>query len=345
MNVVGARPQFVKAGPVSKVLAAAGITEILVHTGQHYDDLMADAIMTDVGLREPDHNLGVGSGSHGTQTARMLEGIESLILDLRPDAVLSYGDTNSTVAAALASTKQHVFTAHVEAGLRSHNRTMPEELNRIATDHLSDLLLAPTAHAMTQLREEGLQDRSVNVGDVMVDALNSVDLSRAPSPDWANGSFWVATVHRAGNTDDPDRLRSILEALNGLNQHVYLLAHPRLVSRIEQHAIKVGEGSLVITDPLPYSVMLRVLSESDGILTDSGGLQKEAFILQIPCTTLRSETEWPETLVGGWNVLAGTRLNELPHLLERKPATVEDHPFGDGAAAHRIVSEVTAHIT
>lgn len=344
MSVVGARPQFVKAGPVSRALAAAGVEEILVHTGQHYDDLMSDAIMRDVGLREPDVDLGVGSASHGVQTARMLEGLEAVIVERRPDAVLTYGDTNSTVAAALAATKLGVFTAHVEAGLRSFNRSMPEELNRVATDHLSDLLLAPTGTAVSHLEREGLADRTVLVGDVMVDALLSVDLGRVPLPRWASGEFYAATIHRPSNTDDPSRLHAVLLALDALDRPVHLMAHPRLQARMRSFGLSARGGALEVHDPLPYAEMLGVVRASRGLITDSGGLQKEAFILRVPCTTLREETEWPETLEGDWNALAGAELETLPKLLRRSPTPVASSPFGDGKAAERVVEEVLGHL-
>lgn len=321
----------------------AGISELLVHTGQHYDDLMSDAIMADVGLRTPDINLGVGSGSHGAQTARMLVGLEEIIVAREPDAVLTYGDTNSTVAAALAATKLGVFTAHVEAGLRSFNRSMPEELNRVATDHLSDLLLAPTDTAMGHLDREGLGGSSVLVGDVMVDALRSIPLDRVELPGWATGEFYMATIHRPSNTDKPDRLRAVIDALGGLDRTVHLLAHPRLRQRLDDFDMEAA-GSLVIHDPLPYSRMLRVVTESQGLLTDSGGLQKEAFILGVRCTTIREETEWPETLSGDWNVLAGDRLDELGRLVTRDTTNGHSQPFGDGHAAGRIVEELLTRL-
>lgn len=345
MNVVGARPQFVKAGPVSRALSRNNIEEILVHTGQHYDDLMSDSIMADVGLREADFNLGVGSSSHAVQTAGMLEGIEALLLDSRPEAVLTYGDTNSTIAAALAAAKLGVFTAHVEAGLRSFNRAMPEELNRVATDHISDLLLAPTQVAMGHLEREGLSERSVLTGDVMVDALLSIDLESVPKPDWASGAYYTATIHRPSNTDDRERLASILNAFGALPNPVHLLAHPRLTQKMEDFNLSDLPGSLVIHEPLPYSQMLAVVTSSQGLMTDSGGLQKEAFVLGVPCTTIRDETEWPETLDGDWNVLAGSRLAELPSLVERDPRSHRGDPFGDGKAAERIVEEVSTHIS
>lgn len=338
MNVVGARPQFVKAGPVSRALADRGLHEILVNTGQHYDDLMSDAIMRDVGLRQPDIDLGVGSGSHGRQTARMLEGLERVMIELSPDAVLTYGDTNSTVAAALAATKLGILTGHVEAGLRSFNREMPEELNRVATDHLSDVLLAPTVNAMEQLEREGLVHRSELCGDVMVDALMSIDLDTVIAPEWARDGFYASTIHRPSNTDDAVRLNRVLTAFASLDKTVHLLAHPRLQRRLHDFNIKVPQG-VQIHDPLPYSSMLKVVSSSDGLLTDSGGLQKEAFVLGVKCTTIRSETEWPETLSGDWNVLAGS-LERLSEIVLRETTPVHDNPFGHGDAGSRIAEVI-----
>jgi UDP-N-acetylglucosamine 2-epimerase (non-hydrolysing) len=345
LNVVGARPQFVKAGPVSRALEQAGMREILLHTGQHYDDLMSDVIMRDVGLREPDINLAVGSVSHGVQTARILEGVERVLLHQGADAVLTYGDTNSTVAAALAAAKLGVVTAHIEAGLRSFNRSMPEELNRIATDHLSDLLLAPTNTAVTNLAHEGLADRTVLTGDVMVDALRSIDLESVAVPTWAVGDFYVATLHRPANTDDPERLRHILTAFGAVDLPVHLLAHPRLGDRLARTVPdRADTGSLIVHPPLPYGEMLAVLHTSRGLLTDSGGLQKEAFILRTPCATIRDETEWPETLEGGWNVLVGSSLDQLQIHLDRDPAESESKPFGDGDAARRIIEAVISEL-
>lgn len=337
LNVVGARPQFIKAGPVSRALANAGIAEILLHTGQHYDDLMSNSIMRDIGLRQPDINLEVGSGSHGTQTAQMLEGIEAVLLTREVDAVLTYGDTNSTVAAALAATKLGVLTAHVEAGLRSFNRSMPEELNRIATDHISDLLLAPTELAMQHLGTEGLADRSILTGDVMVDALQSINIQAVELPDWTSNPYFAATIHRPSNTDDHARLNEVMWALGEIGEPVHLLAHPRLMARLAASETRIP-ATVVVHDPLPYATMIGVVKSSRGLITDSGGLQKEAFILGIPCTTIRDETEWPETLDGGWNVLAGSRLPELATLTMRTPVPTDAKPFGNGDASSKIVS-------
>lgn len=341
-NVVGARPQFIKAGPVSKALSHLGVTELLVHTGQHYDKPMSDQIMTDVGLRPPDINLGVGSGSHATQTAGMLKGIEHYLVEHSPDAVITYGDTNSTIAAALAATKLGIYTAHVEAGLRSFNRLMPEEMNRVATDHISDLLLAPTETAMSHLAREGLLDVSVLTGDVMVDALRSIETRAVTLPDWLETPSFLATIHRAENTNDDRLLGAILDSLRLVEHPVYLLAHPRVMSRIKSLGIDDG-GSLRIKEPLGYAEMLAAMERCEGLFTDSGGLQKEAFVLRTPCVTIRTETEWPETLEGGWNVLVQPGA-ELTHLTGRAIEGPRSEPFGDGAAAGRIVGELLRRI-
>lgn len=339
-NIVGARPQFIKAGPVSRALAVAGVDELLVHTGQHYDQLMSEQIMRDIGLREPDENLGVGSGSHAVQTARMLEGVESLLTAHEPDAVLTYGDTNSTVAGALAAAKLGIFTAHIEAGLRSFNRAMPEELNRVATDHLSDLLFAPTETAMGHLAHEGLQSRAVLTGDVMVDALRSIDFDLVDLPGWATGEFYAATIHRPENTDDTGRLRAVIDALDALDRPLHLLAHPRLTKMLSESDVAPKGGALQVHDPLGYAEMLATVRASRGLFTDSGGLQKEAYILGTPCVTIRRETEWPETLAGAWNVLAEPE-EDLTTLTRRTISTDRTEPFGDGNAASRIVALLT----
>jgi UDP-N-acetylglucosamine 2-epimerase (non-hydrolysing) len=344
INVVGARPQFVKAGPVSRALAAAGIRELLVDTGQHYDEIMTGAIARGVGLRQPNIDLAVGSGLHGAQTAAILQRLEEVLVEHQPDAVVLYGDTNSTVAAALAATKLHIPAAHVEAGLRSFNRRMPEELNRVAADHLCDLLLAPTTTAMINLEAEGLVARARLVGDVMVDALRSVDLAAVTPPAWAEGEYLVATIHRAENTDDPARLQLILDEANGLSRPVHLLAHPRLRARMAEFGLTIDAGSLYLHEPLPYATMLKAMAGSQGLITDSGGLQKEAYVLRIPCVTLRGETEWPETLQGDWNVLLPAVV-DLEAVTRRTVAADQDAPFGDGDTAHRIVAELVQTLT
>lgn len=347
MNVVGARPQFVKVAPVVTELDRRGMENVLVHTGQHYDEALSAAMFSDLGLRAPDRNLGVGSGSHARQTADTLVAVEAAILELHPDAVVVYGDTNPTLAAALAAAKLHVTTAHVEAGLRSRNRLMPEELNRVAVDHLADLLLAPTANAVANLETEGLGDRTRLTGDVMADLLRSIDLDAVDRPDWAaGGDYILCTVHRAENTDDPDRLRLVLRALADLPLPVVLPAHPRLLASASAAGLSglLDAGSLRVVEPLPYSQMLAAVAAAETVVTDSGGLQKEAYLLGVPCVTLRSDTEWPETLIAGWNVLAGHRLDELPDLVQATPDAggwADFFPAGTSAAA-AIVDAVSS---
>jgi UDP-N-acetylglucosamine 2-epimerase (non-hydrolysing) len=345
MSVVGARPQFVKLAPVAEAFARSGSHDhVIVHTGQHYDSLMSDVFFADLRIPSPDVHLGVGSGSHGVQTGSMLAAMDTVIDEHRPDWVLVYGDTNSTLAGALSAVKLHVRVAHLEAGLRSFNRRMPEEHNRVLTDHAADLLLAPTRAAMGHLDREGLAARAVLVGDVMTDVClrvrDAVAGGPVPDPvpaDLVGRPFLVATLHRADNTDDPERLGAIVDAVAGLPVPVLLLAHPRLVARAQEHGLVLDRGAIRLGRPLPYPQMVAAIMASTGVLTDSGGLQKEAFLLDRPCTTLRSETEWTETLDGGWNVLVDD-LARLPEAVARvTPDGAKPTPFGDGAAAHQVV--------
>lgn len=345
MSVVGARPQFVKLGAVAKAFAAAeGIQHIIVHTGQHYDPAMSDVFFDELDIPPPDVHLGVGSGSHGVQTGAMLAGLDAVLDEHQPDWTLVYGDTNSTIAATLAAVKMHLPVAHLEAGLRSFNRRMPEEHNRVLTDHAADLLLAPTTVAMGHLAREGLAERSVNVGDVMTDVcFRTRDAVRRQLPDLPVGvdpksPFLVATIHRADNTDDVERLGAIVGALRDLSVPVVLVAHPRLVARATAFGIGLSSASLFPVEPLGYADMVRAVMSSAGVVTDSGGLQKEAFLLGVPCTTLRTETEWVETLVDGWNVL-DPDLTTLRDSAFRPASTApQAQPYGDGRAAERVVS-------
>ncbi len=344
LSVVGARPQFVKLAPIATALQGRA-EHVIVHTGQHYDDLMSDVFFRDLGIPEPAVNLEVGSGSHGAQTARMLAGLESEFERLAPDWVLVYGDTNSTVAAALAAVKLHLPVAHLEAGLRSFNRRMPEEHNRVLTDHAADLLLAPTATAMEHLAQEGLADRAVLVGDVMTDVLFSVRdrvlADGLPVPlGLTAGGYHLSTIHRPDNTDDPERLRSIVEALAGLDRPVLLLTHPRLRSLAAEHGIRLDQGALRIHDPLPYSELVNAVMHSTGVVTDSGGLQKEAFLLRVPATTIRPETEWVETVELGWNVLADEPGAIAAAVSRPAPPATEAAPYGDGHAADAVAREL-----
>lgn len=343
LSVVGARPQFVKLAPVADECARRGVEHVIVHTGQHYDPMLSDVFFRDLGIPDPDVHLGVGSGGHGAQTGAILTAVDEVLQERRPDWVLVYGDTNSTLAGALSAVKLHLPVAHLEAGLRSFNRRMPEEHNRVLTDHAADLLLAPTEVAGQHLADEGLAGRTVVVGDVMIDVLHRVrdeladpeavlqDLGMPP------GGYSVATIHRAENTDDPDRLRAIVTALQEVDHPVVLLAHPRLRARAEQHGLDLDGGALTTRDPLPYPSLVGAVSEARGVITDSGGLQKEAFALRTVCTTVRTETEWVETVELGWNVLAepGPGLREA--VSRPAPAPTDAAPYGDGRAAAAVL--------
>ncbi|MCO5171741.1 MAG: UDP-N-acetylglucosamine 2-epimerase (non-hydrolyzing) [Planctomycetes bacterium] len=345
VTVVGARPQFVKAAPVSRALRARRHEELLVHTGQHFDDLMSKVFFEELALPAPDVDLGVGSGPHGRQTGAMLAGVEEVLLARRPDVVLVYGDTNSTLAGALAAVKLGLPLAHVEAGLRSFNRAMPEEHNRVLTDHCADLLLCPTRTAVEHLAREGLTRGVHLVGDVMLDAvLAHVARARArpASPADALGlgpkGYLLATVHRPYNTDDPAALRRILEALEAVGEPVVLPVHPRTRARLAGlEGLRLERVRLI--DPVGYLDMLRLLDGCRLVLTDSGGVQKEAYFLGVPCVTLRPETEWVETVEAGWNVLAGDDPARIVALARgfapsgERPAT-----FGDGRAADAVVA-------
>ena len=349
MSVVGARPQFVKLAPIDAAIRAQGVHEhLVVHTGQHYDPLMSDVFFADLGIAPPSVHLEIGSASHGRQTGLMLEALEQVFSAERPDWVLVYGDTNSTLAAAVAAVKIHQPLAHLEAGLRSWNRRMPEEHNRVLTDHAADLLLAPTELAAANLAREGLADRTVVVGDVMADVLLQVADEVRGDFDarldrlglGSAGAYVVATIHRADNTDDPERLRAILDALGEVPIPVVLAAHPRLVARADEFGIRLKSrgDALRVCDPWPYPDLVAAVLGSRGVVTDSGGLQKEAFILGRPCTTVRTETEWLETLDGGWNILDPTA-DGLGELAARPaPTTAQGTPYGTGDAAYQVIA-------
>ncbi|KRE62247.1 UDP-N-acetylglucosamine 2-epimerase (non-hydrolyzing) [Nostocoides sp. Soil756] len=347
LSIVGARPQFVKLAPIAAALTEAGHEHVIVHTGQHYDAKMSDVFFSDLGIPDPDVHLGVGSSGHGAQTGAMLAGLEPVLQEHAPDWVLVYGDTNSTIAGALCAVKLHLPLAHLEAGLRSFNRRMPEEHNRVLTDHAADLCLAPTEVALGHLRAEGLGERSVVTGDVMTDVcLRVADLVRDRNPELpegvAPGEYVIATIHRAENTDDPVRLRAVVEGLASLPHPVVLTAHPRLVHKAAEHGIDLTAGSLHTVEPLDYPAMVAAVAGARAVVTDSGGLQKEAFLLRTACTTVRTETEWTETVDLGWNVLA-LDLTELPSLVDRPaPAPTDATPYGDGTAAAATVATLAA---
>jgi UDP-N-acetylglucosamine 2-epimerase (non-hydrolysing) len=347
LSVVGARPQFVKLAPIATALAARGDEHVIVHTGQHYDVNMSDVFFQDLGIPSPDRHLAIGSLSHGRQTGAMLSAMDEVLEEVRPDWVLVYGDTNSTLAGALSAVKLGIPLAHLEAGLRSFNRRMPEEHNRVLTDHAADLCLAPTDVAMQHLATEGLAGHSVMVGDVMTDVLYQVrELVRDSAPLLPNGvsadePYYVATLHRAENTDEPDRLGRIVKGLSEVDAPVLLLAHPRLRARAEEFGIELDAGAVQVADPLPYPALVRSIMSSAGVITDSGGLQKEAFLLRVPCTTIRTETEWTETVDLGWNVLAGDA-SRLKDVVQRPwPAATSSAPYGDGHAAGRAVEAIS----
>jgi len=315
-TIVGARPQFIKAAPVSRALRQQH-TEVLIHTGQHYDDAMSAVFFRELEIPEPDYNLDIGSGPHGQQTGAMLAGIENVLLAERPDWVLVYGDTNSTLAGALAAAKLHIAVAHVEAGLRSFNRRMPEEINRVLTDHVSTLLFCPTQTAVDNLAAEGITQGVHLVGDVMHEALLwAAERARVQSTilerlGLGDKRYLLATVHRAENTDDPTRLRAILDAFAALDEPIVFPIHPRTQDRIEAFDLKSKIKNLKSIAPVGYLDMVRLEQSARMILTDSGGIQKEAYWLGVPCVTLRDETEWVETVEAGWNVLAGAETERI----------------------------------
>ncbi|MBL0173445.1 MAG: UDP-N-acetylglucosamine 2-epimerase (non-hydrolyzing) [Gemmatimonadaceae bacterium] len=345
-TVLGARPQFIKAAPVSRVLRAVH-SERLLHTGQHYDPLMSAVFFDELDIPAPDVTLHVGSASHGAQTGRMLEAIEQDLMAHRPDAVLVYGDTNSTLAGALAAAKLGIPLVHVEAGLRSFVRDMPEEINRIVTDRLSTLCCCPSASARDQLAREGITAGVEVVGDVMLDALRDTLARVAEHPHRlsalgiTSGDYILATVHRAANTDDPERLNAILAAFGALGRRVLWPMHPRTRHTLETRGVSVPPHVRVV-EPLGYLDLVVALQHAKVAVTDSGGLQKEAYWLGIPCVTLRHETEWTETVASGWNVLADADMHRIVHAVEqaRAPSSARD-AYGDIGAAQRVVDAIS----
>lgn len=379
VTIIGARPQFIKAASVSRAIQAFNkknpscrghrkrkIKEVLIHTGQHYDYLMDRVFFEELQLRRCDHHLGIGSGAHGKQTGMMLDRIEPILQKEKPDVVLVYGDTNSTLAGALAAAKMRVSVAHVEAGLRSYDRNMPEEINRLLTDHVSGLLFCPTDEAVENLAKEGIrnkkQDRRVrNVGDVMHDSIlfyaqiaekKSTILKDLGllSPDASRLTpYCLATIHRAENTDNPERLKSILKALEEISRKysVILPLHPRTKKMLEVHRLRLKSKNVILIDPVSYLNMLKLEKNAKAILTDSGGVQKEAYWLKVPCITLREVTEWGYTVEEGWNTVSGWKTAEIVRAVQRMPDRKKTRRRGDQwkqTASEKIVRLLSEYL-
>jgi UDP-N-acetylglucosamine 2-epimerase len=368
-TVVGARPQFIKAAMVTRAFAQiqgqttqagaseqsqdSAVQEIMIHTGQHYDANMSQVFFNDLGLPSPQYNLGVGSSTHGKQTGLMLMRLEEVLLQECPDAVLTYGDTNSTLAGAIAASKLHIPLVHVEAGLRSFNKAMPEEINRILTDHAADILFCPTLTAVQNLQAEGITTHVYQVGDVMYDAaLYFSAVAEQKSSILQDHSilepFYLATIHRQENTDDPERLGEILAALSALDAPVVSPVHPRtekVLRRAGSQIVSNDNGRVICMPPVSFLDMLVLEKHARVILTDSGGVQKEAFFFKVPCITLRDETEWVETVAAGMNRLAGANKEKIINAVKHScaPRSTDGQaspgwqPFGDGKAAVKIV--------
>jgi UDP-N-acetylglucosamine 2-epimerase (non-hydrolysing)/UDP-GlcNAc3NAcA epimerase len=350
LTVIGNRPQFVKAAAVSRLLRAEH-HELLVHTGQHHDDELSTIFVTELGVPRPERELGIHGGSNTEQTARMLAALAPLVAQERPDVVLVYGDTNSTLAGGLAAAQAHVPVAHVEAGMRSFDRAMPEELNRVLTDHLSDVLLCPSPTAVANLEREHVAGRIELVGDVMVDvALLFQPRARADDAPLREagvspGDYALVTAHRAGNVDDPARLRSPVDLLLALPLAVVLPLHPRTQARLRD-AGWLGELEAAehvrLLPPLGYVAFTALLSRARAVLTDSGGVQKEAYLAGVPCVTMRDTTEWVETVDVGWNVLVDLDAGAALAALQRTPPSARPELYGDGHAGARVVAALAA---
>lgn len=344
-SIVGARPQFIKAAPLSKTLQREHRV-VLIHTGQHYDGELSRIFFEQLKIPQPDYNLGVGSGGHGEQTGRMLTEVESVLLKEEPDLVIVYGDTNSTLAGALAAVKLHIKVAHVEAGLRSYNRRMPEEINRLLADHISDLLFCPSQRAIQNLQREGIEEGVYLVGDVMLDALlENMEVARRQSLvmetlGLSEEGFLLLTIHREDNTDQLENLKSIVEAVISLEKMVVFPAHPRVRKWLRRWGLWercLVAPKLKIIDPVGYLDMLVLEEKAQAILTDSGGMQKEAYFLRTPCLTLREETEWMETVECRWNTLVGTKPERIRKAVNELHVPPQgENPYGEGEASLRI---------
>ena len=349
ISVVGARPQFIKLAILSKELRE-NHNEIIIHTGQHYDDNMSRYFFEELQIAKPDYNLNIGSGSHGKQTAEMLIGLEDIFLHQKPDVVITFGDTNTTLATGLAATKLNIPVAHVEAGLRSHNREMPEEINRILTDHISDYLFAPTLNAMENIKSENLYGKPFLVGDVMYDSLLYYGkIAEQKSRILKNlklkqKEYILLTLHRPYNVDNIQKLQNIFSALKQTKRFIVFPVHPRSRKMIESTNTIIPENISII-EPLGYLDFIFLQKHSEKIITDSGGIQKEAYLNGIPCITIRPETEWIETVKAGWNVLVGDKKDQLiENCLHFKPSHNRPRYFGDGHSSKKIISILESHL-
>ncbi len=342
VSIIGARPQFIKAAVLTKIIEKeTGVNEVLVHTGQHYDENMSKIFFDELEIPRPHYNLEVGSGSHAYQTGMMLQKIEKVLLSEKPDWIIVYGDTNSTIAGALAASKLHIKIAHVEAGLRSFNKLMPEEINRITTDRISDLLFAPSLNALHLLKNEGLERNAVFTGDVMFDSIlfyqKLAGKKHKLSDVTDEENFYLATVHRQENTDDKTRLQSIFDAFSELDLPVVLPLHPRTLSKLSEITFN---DNVKIIEPVSYLEMILLLKNSKKVLTDSGGLQKEAYFLKKPCITLRDETEWIETIEGNWNFITGTNKELILEKVKVNQFAQQKNYYGDGKAGEKILNTI-----
>ena len=341
VSIVVARPNFIKAAPISKAITNE-FKEVLVHTGQHYDYEMNQIFFDELNIMEPDYHLGVGSGTHGSQTGEMLKKIENVLIKENPDVVLVYGDTNSTLAGALAASKLSIKVAHVEAGLRSFDRRMPEEINRVLTDHCTNLLFCPTKTAVDLLKKEGITKGVYLTGDVMVDALEeNIKIAEINSKildklGLKPKNYNLLTIHRAENTDNFNNLKNIVDALCEIDNLVFP-CHPRTEKFLKKFGLWDKLSTATIIKPVGYFDMLVLEKNANKILTDSGGIQKEAYILKVPCITLRDNTEWVETLEDGWNILVGANKGKILKIMEEfNPSGEQRNVFGDGTTSESV---------
>ena len=348
VTVVGNRPQFVKAAAVSRLLRER-MDELIVHTGQHYDDELSKVFFEELNVPAPERELDAGGGTNTAQTARILAALEPVLEELDPSLVLVYGDTNSTLAGALAASQAGIATGHVEAGMRSFDRSMPEELNRVLTDHTSDLLLCSTDTAMLNLEHESVRGESHLVGDVMADvslAFRDIAEERSQILDGLGlepGEYLVVTAHRAGNVDRPERLEALVSLLEALPGPVVLPLHPRTRARLDAAGLTVRLGGIKVVPPLGYLDFLKLARHARAVLTDSGGVQKEAYLLGVPCVTLRDTTEWVETVEAGWNTLVDLDREAALAALDRSPPADRPELYGGGHAAERVCDVLSAY--